>query len=140
MDRMATLGADLFLGLFGVFAAVHAVSPKEPATPPPKSDLLLEWPSEGRDLTCLFWVSVSLDGASLDLQLPSLSLAPRQGDTCRWDHSVDGRVTPGDALEMVAVFPYALSPPVVGLGDGPKSPLEREGSQLLWSGEVRTDG
>jgi hypothetical protein len=116
MGKVAGVATDVFFCLFGIFAALFAIAPKEPFGLPSRPILSVSWPASSAD-DCLFNLVLVADGKSVDLSLPHPSFAAFGGGSCNWDRIVEGVSEVATVIEVILTTPYLNGCAEVKFGD-----------------------
>lgn len=105
MGKTTGTATDVFLCLFGVFAALFAVAPQQPFGFPARPIIELEWDAK-QEIQCMFKLVVVVDGAKVDLSIPDTAYAGFSDGACRWSTILEGVNTAASSRRVVLLTPF----------------------------------
>ncbi len=105
MGKTSGIATDVFLCLFGVFAALFAVAPKQPFGFPARPVIELEWDAAD-EIQCMFKLMVVVDGSKVELPIPETAYAGFSDGKCRWSTILDGVNTTASSRRIVLLTPF----------------------------------
>ncbi|MEP4258029.1 MAG: hypothetical protein ABJ375_01865 [Rhizobiaceae bacterium] len=105
MGKTTGTATDVFLCLFGVFAALFAVAPQQPFGFPARPVIELEW-NASQEIQCMFKLVVVVDGTKVDLPIPDTTYAGFSDGKCRWSTILDGVNTAASSRRALLLTPF----------------------------------
>lgn len=104
MGRISGVATDVFLCLFGIFAALYAISPKESVGLPYRPVLSISWDAQSAE-ECVFHVALEIDGTPVKLPLTDPARARFGSGTCKWDAIVEGISISAASIRALVITP-----------------------------------
>lgn len=106
MGKVTAFATDIFYCLFGVFAALFALAPKEPFGVPFRPEFSMEWTANSA-MECLSDVVLYVDGSLVDLRLARPASANFSNGTCVTSRTVDGISGGFSSIELFLSRPFS---------------------------------
>lgn len=137
MGKLSPLATDIFFCVFGVFAMLFALAPREPYGLPLRPAFSISWEaSTGNE--CLFQLELFSNNQFLDLNLPSPVFASFNDQRCSFTKPIQGLQEETPNLTVGLVRPLSASNVKFRFGDEEEevAPVGPGRALVIWSGEV----
>lgn len=136
MGKLSPLATDIFFCVFGVFAMLFALAPREPFGLPLRPAFSVSWEARTSN-ECLFQLELFSNDQIIDLNLPTPIFASFDNQKCSFSKPIQGLQGETSNLTVGLVRPLSATKVQLRLGEDEEEvvPVGPGRALLVWGDE-----